>query len=381
MAKKVTSMIRSIRSIAAKDAGPAGASSTPRAPKVRAPRANLPRVSGRMTARVLKLLQREGKDVDALGLPVEELRNPEARIDIETVDRLIEAAASVLGASGLGQKIAAVFDADTYDAAGRVMLTGRTLREAFELAFKHQRLWGDTDRFSMRAESRGLRLGFTHPGKSPLAKAILSEVALIEIMQGAKSLVRPEAAAVEASFAHRPLGGVAELKAIFGCKVTFCASRVELVLPIELANAPLQLPGELLRLMLEHDAKAAEARLPAQTSLVDRARGLARDFPSLAELAVRLKLSARTLQRKLGQEGSSYFQMIDALRRETAARLTAQGLPEKSIALEVGFSDDRALSRARRRWEGTGSPQATSDPEQRRRRRAADRRWNGGSSS
>jgi AraC-like DNA-binding protein len=288
--------------------------------------------------------------VDGLGLPVEELQNPEARIDIETVDRLIEVAASLLGASGLGQKIAAVFDADTYDAAGRVMLTGRTLREAFELAFKHQRLWGDTDRFSLRAEPHVLRLGFEHPGESALAKAILAELALVEVMQGAKALVSPEVAAVEVRFAHRPFGRVDELKAVFGCDLTFGALRAELALPIELANAPLRVPVDLLRAVLEHDAAAAQAELPAQISFVDRARSASRDFPSLRELARRLKLSARTLQRKLGQERSSYFEVIDSIRREAVAQLTAQGLAEKNIALQVGFGDDRSLARARRRW-------------------------------
>jgi AraC-like DNA-binding protein len=303
-----------------------------------------------MTKRVLILLRREGKGVDGLGLPVEELQNPEARIDIATVDHLIEVAASLLGASGLGQKIAAVFDADTYDAAGRVMLTGRTLREAFALAFKHQRLWGDTDRFSMRAEPKLVRFGFEHPGESALAKGILAELALVEVMRGAKALVSPEAAAVEVRFAHRPFGRVDDLKAVFGCDVTFGARRAELALPIELANAPLRVPVDLLRAVLEHDAAAAEAKLPEQISIVDRARVAARDFPPLRELARRLKLSARTLQRKLGQERSSYFEVIDAIRREAVARLTAQGLAEKNIALEVGFGDDRALARARRRW-------------------------------
>lgn len=85
--------------------------------------------------------------------------------------------------------------------------------------------------------------------------------------------------------------------------------------------------------------------------MVDRARAASRDLPSLPELAGRLMMSGRTLQRKLSEEGSSYFELIDGIRREMVVRLTAQGLSEKTIALEVGFGDDRALARARARWE------------------------------
>ena len=61
-------------------------------------------------------------------------------------------------------------------------------------------------------------------------------------------------------------------------------------------------------------------------------------------------MPVRTLQRRLAQEGSSYFEVVDRLRCDAVATLTARGLSEKAIALEVGFGDDRALHRARRRW-------------------------------
>jgi AraC-like DNA-binding protein len=303
-----------------------------------------------MTARVLTLLERHGEKVDALELPVAELRNPEARIDIETVDRLIEIAASMLGAAGLGLKLAAIVDVDTYDAAGRVMLAGRTLRECFELGFKHQRLWGDTNRFSMRADAHVLRIAFKHPGKSALAKAVLAELALAEVVRAARVLARREAVAIGVRFAHRALGDTKALQAIFGCDVTFGAAKTELLLSAELADSPLQIPRELLRRALEHDAVLAQAELPRIVQIVDRARAASRDLPSLTELAGRLMVSRRTLQRKLSEEGSSYFELIDAIRREMVVRLTAQGLSEKTIAFEVGFGDDRALARARARW-------------------------------
>jgi AraC-like DNA-binding protein len=340
---------------------------------MRAPRASTPRISGRMTARVLTLLERRGHDLAALGLTAPDLRHPEARVDVDTVDWLVERAASVLGASGLGVAIANVADVDTYGAAGRVMLAARTLREAFELGFKHQRLWGDGERFSMVAGASAFRLRFAHPGRSPLARAVLAEVALVEMMYGVKRLAGEDACARGVGFVHRPLGRVEALRGVFGCDVTFGARANEIDLPPALANAPLSVPHDLLRAALEHEAQRAEERLPDRASIVSRVHAVAGDFPSLAQLAARLRLSARTLQRKLAEEGATYFGVIDALREDAVARLLASGLSEKAIALEVGFHDDRALRRARRRWAvstpTSGDPPAP--PSTRRRPRSA----------
>jgi AraC-like DNA-binding protein len=250
----------------------------------------------------------------------------------------------------LGLAIAEIVDADTYDAAGRIMLAGRTLRESYELAFKHQRLWGDTERFSLRADTKALRIRFAHPGPSALARATLAEVALVEIMAAARLLVSPDVVAMGAQFVHLPLGPATELEATFGCRVRFGTRRNELALPTALADAPLRSRPELLQKVFEHEASRAQAWIPAQPSIVGRARAAARDWPTLPELAKRLALSPRTLQRKLREEGSSYFEVLDAMRREAVTRLTAQGLSDTRVALEVGFSDAGALARARRRW-------------------------------
>ncbi len=324
--------------------------SMPTASKKKASGANSPRVSGRMTARVLALLERRGKKDALLNLRHADLANPEARVDMATVDRLIEVAVAALGAAGLGLAIAHVRDAETYDAAGRLMLAGSSLREAYALALAHQRLWGDGERFKLDDEAGALWIRFEHPGGSPLVRAILAEVALAEVMAAAKLLAGGGAAAMDVRFVHRPLGAVDELEAHFGCAVAFGADGNAIAFSRALADAPLALPRDLLRTVLEHDAARAHAKLPSRSSTVDRARAAARDLPSLGDLAKRLALSPRSLQRKLRDEGASYFEIVDAVRREIVVRLTAQGLSDKRIALEVGFRDAGALARARVRW-------------------------------
>jgi AraC-like DNA-binding protein len=179
---------------------------------------------------------------------------------------------------------------------------------------------------------------------------VLAELALIEVMLAVKRLASSDARARSVRFAHAPFAGSDALREIFGCTPAFHAAANAVVLPTALADAPLAVSRDLLRKALEHDAVQAEERLPARTSTIDRVRAMAHGFPSLREVARRLRVSARTLQRQLAAEGTSYFEVLDALRREAVVALTAQGLSEKAIAFEVGFGDSRALHRARRRW-------------------------------
>ncbi|MEH6565469.1 MAG: helix-turn-helix domain-containing protein [Halopseudomonas sp.] len=64
-----------------------------------------------------------------------------------------------------------------------------------------------------------------------------------------------------------------------------------------------------------------------------------------------MNISQRHLRRKLSQEGTSYEQLADEVRREAALRMIADGqLSLTSIAYELGFLDPSSFTRAFRRW-------------------------------
>jgi AraC-like DNA-binding protein len=80
-------------------------------------------------------------------------------------------------------------------------------------------------------------------------------------------------------------------------------------------------------------------------------RELGRPALSLRAAARALAVSARTLQRRLADEGTTWRAEIDAARRERAAQLLRQGTETHVAAAQVGYSGSRALRRALRRWD------------------------------
>ncbi len=76
--------------------------------------------------------------------------------------------------------------------------------------------------------------------------------------------------------------------------------------------------------------------------------------PTLAALAVALKLSTATLRRRLEGEGTTWGGMKDEVRRDRALQLLAEGqLPVADIAARLGFNDASTFYRAFRKWTGS----------------------------
>jgi AraC-like DNA-binding protein len=96
------------------------------------------------------------------------------------------------------------------------------------------------------------------------------------------------------------------------------------------------------------------------TGLGDRARRLCRaaldqglPAPTLTELADVLGLSTATLRRRLDAEGAAWGPLKDAVRRDLALQLLAEGrLPVAEVAARLGFEDASTFYRAFRKWTG-----------------------------
>ena len=81
------------------------------------------------------------------------------------------------------------------------------------------------------------------------------------------------------------------------------------------------------------------------------ARLLALGLCTHVEVATRLNLHPRTLQRRLREEGTSFEAIKDDIRRDAAARyLSESDIPLTKIAALLGYSEPSVLTRSCQRW-------------------------------
>jgi AraC-like DNA-binding protein len=121
------------------------------------------------------------------------------------------------------------------------------------------------------------------------------------------------------------------------------------VLPAH-AGAPLA-AGQLL-------PAHAGAPLAAGQLLPAHAGGTA---PGLGEIARWIAVHPRTLQRALADEGLSFAEILDCVRRQRARDLVAgTDLPFAEISARLGFAEPAVLTRCARRWWGRTPSQIRS---------------------
>jgi AraC-like DNA-binding protein len=149
---------------------------------------------------------------------------------------------------------------------------------------------------------------------------------------------------------------------VFGCPVhlgaasnflLFSCADVDLALPTShprLANAHEQIADEYLA-RLNSPTVSARAKTIILSCLPD-------GEPRREMVARTMGMSERTFQRRLRDEGRSYQELLDGVRRQLAERYIAQNdMSLAEAAYLLGFEDQSSFFRAAKRWFGT-SPRA-----------------------
>jgi AraC-like DNA-binding protein len=158
-------------------------------------------------------------------------------------------------------------------------------------------------------------------------------------------------------FTHERPEDISAHEALFGCPIEFGSPMTYIEFDRALLARPLvKADAELLYVLDRHVETLLKARPAA--SLADQVRdvivkNLPGQAPSLDAVAHELNVNARTLQRRLKDEGSNHHGILEAVRRQLASNyLSDRSIALGEVAFLLGFSDPSAFHRAFRRWMG-----------------------------
>ena len=144
---------------------------------------------------------------------------------------------------------------------------------------------------------------------------------------------------------------------LFGCPVRFGAGTMEwhfdaAVLGAACPNAN-PITAELCVQMCERLSRSLPEESDLERSIRTACFNSCGDFPALDEMAVRLGLSPRTLQRRLTETGRRYHDIVDEVRASLAIEfLTQTTLSVEEVGQRVGFSEASNFRKAFRKWTG-----------------------------
>lgn len=150
----------------------------------------------------------------------------------------------------------------------------------------------------------------------------------------------------------------ADFNAFFQCEVGFAGNYTEVVWPASLLETPLKSPDHVMRSMLDQQAqlllkqvKAGDESIAGLQKTIQES--VSAGSPSLDEVARRLFMSTRTLQRRLQEQGSSFRDELERVRVEMAKNcLEAGELSLADIANFLAYNDQSAFTHAFKRVTG-----------------------------
>lgn len=285
------------------------------------------------------------------------LQDSTARVHHGVVVRAWEELPKITGNANFGLHAAEIVAAAHFDIVDYVAAQASTMRGSIDCLLRHQRLLHeDLDVQLLHAEGETrLQQRLRSVPRTPrhFAEFILAIWVLrARVLTGKTIPLR------RVYFQHPPPGDIDMHRRIFGALLEFLHPHNGFTFPAEYLDVPVRGGDPALGALLERHAIDLLARLPQRDDVQSRLKAallskISNELPSMEDTAKTLGMSARTLQRALQAEGTTYQNVLDDLRRDMALEYLRD--PQRTvseIAFLVGFVEVGAFTRAFKRWTG-----------------------------
>jgi AraC-like DNA-binding protein len=288
---------------------------------------------------IVETFRREQWDVERVlspsGLSQRDLEDPDRRIPQDVVTDLWDRAQTVSGDVNFGLRALQSLSARKRSLVEYLLFNSPTLGAMIERGIRYERLWQEGRGAALERRGTLAVLRWTaRPGlrfSPPLSEFAVGMVVFMARAATGRDL---QSARGEVRFPHAAPPNPEQYEKLFLAPVTFSASEQALLFAEELLAVPLPRADSALLAVLEEHAAQVLARLPTARSFAQSVRqilatSMAQGDTSLEAIARKLRMSGRTLRRRLLGE----------------------------IAFLLGFADGAAFNKAFRRWTGQ-SPSA-----------------------
>jgi AraC-like DNA-binding protein len=291
------------------------------------------------------------------GLPAALLQQEKVHVSTEEMFAFYRALAEIAGDPAIGLELGTEDRAERYDPIAIAALCTRSLRDALQRLARYKQLTCPEEIELVERNSEcavHFKWLLAHEPEPPALVDTCFAWVMSVARRGTGKPVRPKHVEYQRASAHREV-----YESYFGCPVKFRAERNLLVFRKEDVDAPLlTYNAELLAMVAPQlEAELTERRAGQTTSQQAKSvlkRLLAGQRPGLQDVARELRMSTRTLQRRLTEESVSFQHLMKEARHELARHyLLNSTLELNETAYLLGYEDANSFFRAFHSWEGT----------------------------
>jgi AraC-like DNA-binding protein len=291
------------------------------------------------------------------GLPLGLFNQEKILLSTEEFFALYRAVAEVSGDPEVGLKLGTENRIERYDPIKIAALSSRSLRSAIERLSRYKQLTCP-EKIDLVERGSECAVCFDWLLAEQEEPAVLVDVCFAWILtiaqRGAGRRIRPKRVELQ-----RPEKFRAMYEKYFVCPVKFKAARNALVFSKADMETPFLTYNAELLAMIAPQLEAELTQQMAETDLREQVKGilkglLAGQRPGLQDVARELRMSSRTLQRRLTEDGVTFQQLTETARRELAHHyLLHSSLELNETAYLLGYEDANSFFRAFHKWEGT----------------------------
>jgi AraC-like DNA-binding protein len=326
------------------------------------PMRRIPSVSLRAATGLVEAMAAAGCDPEQilgpLGLTAEKLGDPEGFVASADFARILDAAARASGDDCFGLHFGERVHPRDFGPLAYVVLNSPTFGAGFDNVARYLRVHNEAARVSFVPGPRGSQLQLALALPAGLRRHHV-EFSLAVMLGTLRMMAGSQWAPIEVQFEHAAPARPAEMIRAFGAPVSFGRGVNAFVVEADFAARPVPAADPRLYPIMRQYLDGILTELPHEDALLDsirRAIGeVIRDGePTLALVAGRLGIGARTLQRQLKQRAVSFSKLADDTRRQFSLRYLRD--PENTlseVSYLLGYSEVSAFNRAFRRWTGS----------------------------
>lgn len=257
-----------------------------------------------------------------------------------------------------------------YGMYGYALMCAPTMRDFCDFAVHYQPLATPMLRLGWRCErGRAIwRFGAIYdPVLAPEARAFLVRQQMMMTATHVRDVAGVDARPLAAFFALPSTYAAPEDESALSCVCVFDAAAHELHYDAALFEREPRFANRLNFAWLRETCDEMLAVVTAATGLTGEIHQLlmrsTEGVPTMAAIAARLRMTERTLRRRLEGEGTRFADLVDDARRRKALHLIETStMTADAIAVRLSFSDTANFRRAIKRWTGSTFVQLRAEP-------------------
>jgi AraC-like DNA-binding protein len=308
----------------------------------------------------LHIQSRGASPADALagtGMTWNQLLHEKRLIPFAPARALVLSAKRMTECQTLGLEFGHSVEIAAHGLAGTAIATSPDLSQALGAAIRYRPLRGRAVELGLRYDTCFLALRVKEPFDFGDMRTFVLEAQVAMLSRIMVSITGGQLVGIEYHFPYVPPTWAGEYPRWLGEKVDFRAPHMEVRVPKALLSLPNIMSDEQSRAAVVVSAERELAlRLSGSDFVAQIRRRLSEQqgcYPSVRAMAHEFSMSPRTLLRKLKQDGATYQELLDDVRKDEAEwYLLKTHLSVEAIAERLGYIDASGFNRAFRRWFG-----------------------------